>query len=80
VCPGFTRTEFQERAGIDSSRLPGFLWQSAEEVAAGALDALERDRAVYVPGTMNRMTAGFVSVLPDAVTRRAAALVIKFSE
>ncbi|HEX4493027.1 MAG TPA: SDR family oxidoreductase [Acidimicrobiia bacterium] len=80
VCPGFTRTEFQERAGIDSSRLPGFLWQSAGEVAAGALDALERGRAVYVPGTMNRMTAGFVSVLPDSVTRRAAALVIKFSE
>ena len=80
VCPGFTRTEFQERAGIDSSKVPGFLWQSAEEVAAGALDALEHNRAVYVPGTLNRMTANMVSVLPDAVTRRAAGFVVKHSE
>jgi uncharacterized protein len=80
VCPGFTRTEFQVRAGIDSSRVPGFLWQSADEVAAGALDALEKGRAVYVPGTLNRVTAGLVSVLPDALTRRAAALVVEFSE
>ena len=77
MCPGFTRTEFQVRAGIDSSKVPGFLWQSAEEVAAGALAALEQNRAVYVPGTLNRLTAGFVSVLPDALTRRAAAFVVE---
>jgi short-subunit dehydrogenase len=80
VCPGFTRTEFQLRAGIDSSKVPGFLWQSAEEVAAGALAALEHNRAVYVPGTLNRVTAGFVSVLPDALTRRVAAIVVKNAE
>jgi short-subunit dehydrogenase len=80
VCPGFTRTEFQARAGIDSSKVPGFLWQSAEEVAAGALAALEQNKAVYVPGTLNRMAAGLVSVLPDALTRRAAGLVVDYTE
>jgi short-subunit dehydrogenase len=80
VCPGFTRTEFQARAGIDSSKVPGFLWQSAEEVAAGALDALESNRAVYVPGTLNRLTAGVVSMLPDALTRRAAGFVVAQAE
>ena len=80
VCPGFTRTEFQERAGIDSSKVPGFLWQSAEEVAAGALAALDHNRAVYVPGTLNRVAAGFVSVLPDALTRRVAGFVVERSE
>ena len=80
VCPGFTRTEFQVRAGMDPGKVPGFLWQSAEEVAAGALDALEHNRAVYVPGTLNRLTANMVSVLPDAVTRRAAAFVVKRAE
>lgn len=80
VCPGFTRTEFQERAGFDSSKVPGFLWQTAEEVATGALAALDHNRAVYVPGTLNRVTAGFVSVLPDALTRRAAAFIVERSE
>jgi hypothetical protein len=77
VCPGFTRTEFQANAGIDSSKVPGFLWQSAVEVAAGALTALDHDRAVYVPGTLNRVTAAVVSVLPDALTRRVAALIVE---
>jgi uncharacterized protein len=76
VCPGFTRTEFQTNAGIDSSKVPGFLWQSADEVAAGALTALDHDRAVYVPGTLNRVTAAFVSVLPDALTRRVAGFIV----
>lgn len=80
VCPGFTRTEFQVRAGIDSSKVPGFLWQSAEEVATGALGALDRNRAVYVPGALNRVTAGFVSLLPDSLTRRAAKMVVDFAE
>jgi short-subunit dehydrogenase len=80
VCPGFTRTEFQANAGFDSSKVPGFLWQSAEEVASGALAALDHNRAVYVPGMLNRVTAGFVSVLPDAFTRRVAAFVVERSE
>jgi len=62
------------------ARCPGFLWQSAEEVAAGALAALEQNKAVYVPGTLNRMAAGLVSVLPDALTRRAAGLVVDYTE
>src|SRR5437899_205161 len=33
VCPGFTRTEFQEKAAVDVSGVPGFAWMSAEQVA-----------------------------------------------
>jgi uncharacterized protein len=80
VCPGFTRTEFQVRAGIDSSKVPGFLWQNAEEVAVGALSALDHNRAIYTPGTLNRVTAGVVSVLPDALTRRVAGFIVEHSE
>jgi hypothetical protein len=49
-------------------------------VAAGALAALEQNKAVYVPGTLNRVAAGLVSVLPDALTRRAAGLVVDYTE
>lgn len=79
-CPGFTRTEFQERAGIDSVEVPDFLWQSAEQVASIALRDYERGRAVCVPGPLNAATAAFTSFFPSGVTRRVAGLVLKRAE
>ena len=32
LCPGFTRTEFQERASVPASGVPGIMWQNAAEV------------------------------------------------
>ena len=34
LAPGFTKTEFQERA-FDARSVPGFMWQEAEPVARG---------------------------------------------
>src|SRR5437879_1896729 len=50
VCPGFTRTEFQEKAHIDASAVPGFFWMSAEEVADQAVGALGRDTVLLQAG------------------------------
>ena len=50
LCPGFTRTEFQERANAPASEVPGFLWQEAPEVARAGLDGLAKNRAVVIPG------------------------------
>jgi len=80
LCPGFTATEFQERAGIDSGAVPGFLWQSAEAVVAAALRSYDRGRAVCVPGALNQAGAAFTSVLPAALTRRVAGTVIRRAE
>lgn len=77
VCPGFTRTEFQERAGYDAGNVPRFMWQQPHQVVAAALKAYQRGRAVCVPGALNRATAGLSQVVPDAVTRRAAHLVTR---
>jgi short-subunit dehydrogenase len=76
LCPGFTRTEFQARAEVDSSRVPGFLWQSAEEVVAAALRSYDRGRALCVPGPLNQAGAAFTSALPAGITRRLAAAVL----
>jgi len=77
LCPGFTKTEFQERAGFDSSAVPGFLWQSAEEVAAAALQANDKNRAECVPGLLNRISATVSGALPAAVSRRLAGAVVR---
>jgi short-subunit dehydrogenase len=72
LAPGFTRTEFQERADYDASNVPGFMWQDADEVVEAALGAMAKKRAVVVPGVLNRMTASLSAMTPHAITRRVS--------
>ncbi|MDH4169729.1 MAG: SDR family oxidoreductase [Acidimicrobiia bacterium] len=72
VAPGFTRTEFQDRAEYDSSKMPGFMWQTADEVAKIALDATAKNKAMVVPGLPNKLMVAAVKPLPSALQRRIA--------
>jgi short-subunit dehydrogenase len=76
LCPGFTRTEFQERANAPAHRVPGFLWQSADDVARTGLKGLDKNHALVVSGGVNRVSAVLSSMTPHAVTRRASAFVV----
>jgi short-subunit dehydrogenase len=49
LCPGYTRTEFHARAGIDMSKTPSWMWLRPEDVVAHALRDLHRGRLVSVP-------------------------------
>jgi short-subunit dehydrogenase len=72
LCPGFTRTEFQDRAGLQASALPNLVWQSAEQVVTTALRDLRRGRAVCIPGVINKATVSFTRVLPRIAVRKIA--------
>jgi len=80
LCPGFTRTEFQERNGLDSSKVPDRLWQTPDVVVAAALRDFDRRRSVCVPGALNKAGAAFSSLLPMGLSRRVAGAVVKRSE
>lgn len=69
-CPGFTRSEFHERAGMDMQSSPRLLWQDADTVAAHALDAVAAGRARVVPGPLNKLAVGVLKVAPLALVRR----------
>jgi short-subunit dehydrogenase len=78
LCPGFTRTGFQTSANVPAaSELPGFMWQAADEVAVAGLDGLAKNRAVVLPGALNKGLGAFSSVMPHAVTRRIGGAVVK---
>ncbi len=79
VCPGYTHTEFHDRAELGPTDLPEFVWQSADVVVAAALRDLDRGRAVSIPGVLNQTAAAFSSVAPAGITRRVAGLVVKRS-
>lgn len=75
ICPGATHTEFGETAGATGEDLPGFLWQSADDVATEALGATAAGRAVRVTGVANRISAAVTTVLPRSANRKLAAMV-----
>lgn len=70
--PGFTRTRLHDRAGVDSSGVPGWMWLTPQRVAAESLDALTRGRSSWTPSRRYRALVAVTSPLPRR--RRAAAL------
>ncbi|MFJ5550354.1 SDR family NAD(P)-dependent oxidoreductase [Streptomyces sp. NPDC093225] len=73
VVPGFTRTEFQERAGMDVSALRDALWLEPEAVVTRALRDLALGRPVSVTGWRYRVYAQAVRHLPRGVVARRMA-------
>ena len=75
VEPGFTRTEFQERAGLtEGAGMPDFVWQTADEVADVTLAAARKGQALVGPGVHNRVAAGLTALVPRNARRRAVGL------
>lgn len=50
LCPGFVRTEFHERAGIDMDGVPSLMWLSVADVVRDCLADVGKGRVVIVPG------------------------------
>ncbi|MFB7175074.1 SDR family NAD(P)-dependent oxidoreductase [Streptomyces sp. NPDC056254] len=73
VVPGFTRTEFQERAGMDVSALRDAVWLEPEAVVEQALRDLALRRPVSITGRRYQAYALAVRHLPRSfVARRMA--------
>ncbi len=70
VAPGFVRTEFHSRAGLDMSKVPGFLWLDAETVAAVALRDHRAGKVLSVPGVQYKVLVAASRLIPSSVNRR----------
>ena len=66
LCPGATRTEFQEVAGVSDS-VPEMSYMGAEEVVRQAIAAARQGKRALVPGVMNKASAGVTRILPRSV-------------
>lgn len=74
VCPGFTHTEFHERAGVDMSQVPEWLWLSVDDVVEQAFRDLARRRPVSVAGAQYRVLAALLRHAPRGLMTAGAAL------
>ncbi|MFL6115448.1 MAG: SDR family NAD(P)-dependent oxidoreductase, partial [Catenulispora sp.] len=70
VCPGFTHTEFHERAEIDTADIPGWMWLEADEIVESALKDLRRGVAISVPSVQYKALTAVAKIVPrNLVTR-----------
>ncbi|KGN41552.1 SDR family NAD(P)-dependent oxidoreductase [Knoellia aerolata] len=69
LCPGFTRTEFHERADVDMSRLPDLAWLDAPRVVRDALADVDRGKVVSVPGRRYKVAVAALRLLPRPLVR-----------
>jgi hypothetical protein len=66
LCPGFTRTEFHQRAGMDMTTIPRWLWLPADRVVDESLAQLAaRGPVVCVPGKRFRLIVLALRFLPQ---------------
>ncbi|MEO9220352.1 MAG: SDR family oxidoreductase [Mycobacteriaceae bacterium] len=72
LCPGFVRTDFHARAGIDMAATSNRLWLDADDVVSACLSDLQRGKVVSVPGRQYKAIVGVSHLVPRAAARWAA--------
>jgi uncharacterized protein len=76
LCPGFTRTEFHEQAGVTASSMM-FRYATAESVVRASLRAAKSGSAIALTGTMNKVTANLARVSPRFMVRKVSGSMFK---
>jgi short-subunit dehydrogenase len=71
LCPGFTRTEFHERAGLRKEG-PQAFWLDVGQVVDEALADLRRGKVISVPSWQYKALVGLGGLLPRPVLRKVA--------
>ncbi|MCX6405468.1 MAG: SDR family NAD(P)-dependent oxidoreductase [Propionibacteriales bacterium] len=72
LCPGFVRTEFHQRADMDISGVPRWMWLNSDKLVAAALADLERGRTVSIPSLRYKVLATLARHAPTSLVARAA--------
>jgi short-subunit dehydrogenase len=72
VCPGFTHTEFHERAEISTDDIPSWMWLEADEIVEGALKDLRRGLAVSVPSVQYKALTAVAKYVPRGLVTKVS--------
>ena len=73
VCPGFVHTEFHQRAGIDMSSIPEWMWLDVDQVVAQAFRDLAVGSPVSIAGPQYKAFSAVLRHGPRALARFATA-------
>lgn len=73
VCPGFTHTEFHQRASMEMDALPEWMWLDTQEVVDRALADVRKGRPVSVAGAQYKALSLAAQYLPRPLVRAIGA-------
>jgi short-subunit dehydrogenase len=75
LCPGFVKTEFHERLGIDrDSSAPRLLWLEPDRLVRDALADFDRGRAMSIPSKRYKAIVTASRLVPPAALHRLQSL------
>jgi uncharacterized protein len=71
LCPGLTRTEFQEHSNTTglALKVPDLAWTTVEQVAATGLNDVASNKTLSVPGALYKLAVTGSDLLPRSITR-----------
>lgn len=69
LCPGWVRTEFHERAEINMSSIPPFLWLDADRLVADCLDDAAAGKVISIPSKRYKVLMTICEHLPHRAMR-----------
>lgn len=71
LCPGFVRTEFHDRAGIDLDRSSDRWWLEVDDVVDQAFTDLRRGKVVSVCGRAYKVLVAGARLMPPDLVRKS---------
>ena len=71
LCPGFTKTEFHQRAKMKMDALPNFMWLDADFLVAKSWADAQAGKAISIPGWQYRVMVWIAKNAPRAWMRRS---------
>ncbi|MFE3449477.1 SDR family NAD(P)-dependent oxidoreductase [Nonomuraea sp. NPDC059194] len=74
LCPGFVRTEFHQRASMDVSGIPDFLWLKADDVVNEAMRDLALGKVVSIPDLRYKAIVAVGRLIPSRLTQRISTM------
>jgi uncharacterized protein len=77
LCPGFVRTEFHKRAGIDMAGTPSLLWLEVDDVVRETLAGVAKGKVVIVPSLQYKALTTGARLVPRNLVRAMTKVVGK---
>lgn len=74
VCPGYVHTEFHDRAGIDMTSLPSFMWLEVDDVVRETLAEVARGNVLIIPGLQYKAITTVSRMVPRTLSRAATSV------